>query len=62
MGIVDIGLAFVAAAIADLRGNETTRPFTRRAFLFVLLLEAGLTLAGLESTLSAVVAAAGGLL
>jgi hypothetical protein len=62
MGIVDIGLAFVAAAIADLRGNETTRPFTRKAFFVVLLLEAGLTLAGLESTLSAVVAAAGGLL
>ena len=61
MGIVDIGLAFVAAAIADLRGDETTRPFTRKAFWLILLVEAGLTLAGLESTLSSVVALFGGL-
>jgi hypothetical protein len=62
MGIVDIGLAFVAAAVADLRGNEATRPFTRRAFLALVLIEAGLTLSGLESTLSATLAVLGGLL
>lgn len=57
-----MGLAFVAAALADLRGDETTRPFTRRGFLALVLIEAGLTLSGMESTLSDVVALIGGLL
>jgi hypothetical protein len=62
MGIVEIGLAFVAAAVADLRGNETTRPFTRRAFFILLLIEMGLSLSGLESTLSTVISVLGGVL
>ncbi|WP_318569435.1 hypothetical protein [Salinigranum marinum] len=62
MSIVEIGLAFVAAAVADLRGNETTRPFTRRGFFLLLLIEMGLSLSGLESTLSAVVSLLGGVL
>lgn len=62
MGLIDLGVAFVAAVIADLRGDETTRPFTRKGFLALVLLEAGLSLAGLESTLSAVIGLLGGFL
>lgn len=43
MPLVGIGTAFVAAATADLLGNEATRPFTRLGFGVVALVEAGLT-------------------
>jgi len=36
--------ALIACVIADLRGNDTTRPFTRRAFAAVVAVEMGLNL------------------
>lgn len=41
--------AFLMAAFADLQGNAETRPFTRRGFASIALLEAGVSVTGLAS-------------
>ena len=37
MALLGLFDAFVGTLLADLRGNERTRPFTRAAFVFVAL-------------------------
>jgi hypothetical protein len=44
MGLMNPVFAFLVACLADIRGNSRTRPFTRRAFVLVILVEMGLTL------------------
>ncbi len=61
MSLVGVGGAFVAACVADLRGDHTTRPFTRPAFLLFLAFEAGV-LSGLVSFAAGIGGALGGLL
>lgn len=41
MALVGIPTAFLGAAIADLRGTDETRGFTRPAFAAVVLIEIG---------------------
>jgi len=61
MSLVGVGGAFVAACVADLRGDPSTRPFTRFAFWGVVALEAG-AISGLVSFAAGAGAALGGLL
>lgn len=49
MPLVGLATAFVAAVLAELGGNDTTRGFTRSAFWVLALVEMGLTLSGLHS-------------
>lgn len=50
MGLIDLSGMFVAYLVAELRGNDDTRPWTRKAFVFGVLVETGL-LTGLALTL-----------
>lgn len=47
MALIGLFGVAVAAMLVDLAGNETTRPFTRRAFVLVALAEMGVTINGL---------------
>lgn len=51
MSLVGLPTALIGAAIADLKGSEVTRPFTRTAFWLVALGELGLSITGLASFL-----------
>jgi hypothetical protein len=48
VALIGVVGAAVAASVVDLAGNSRTRPFTRRAFAVVVLLEAGVDVAMLS--------------
>lgn len=51
MALLGLFSAAVSAMVADLAGNEKTRPFTRFAFLWVTLIHSGLSVRGLANWL-----------
>lgn len=49
MPLVGLPIAFLGACIADLKGSEGTRPFTRTGFWALVALELGISVSGLAS-------------
>lgn len=49
MALIGLPVLGLGAIVADLRGNDTTRWFTRRVFGIVALIEMGLTTSGIAS-------------
>jgi hypothetical protein len=54
MPLIGLVTGLIATLIADLRGNDETRPFTRRAFLVVVAVEAGIDIAAIGGVMQAI--------
>ncbi len=62
MTLIGVGATFVAAAAADVAGDEQTQGFTRPAWVVTTAVQSGLSIDGLASWSGDVIGLAGSLL